>query len=141
MHLQNFPFPPCHDLTVSTPCRILLSPIILPKKLACHPLKSIFYKKIYPILSGGRHYRIQLQNIPNAKILTKCHNTILCKNTLQIYNDIVTGYCKNIELNFHKYYLNSSICVWRNLVVQMVGRSHQWSLHSKMFLQLKTIPQ
>ena len=33
-----------------------------------------------------------------------------------------------MDLNFHKYYLNSSICVLRSLVFQVVGRSHWCSL-------------
>ena len=46
------------------------------------------------------------------------------------------------HVNFHTYYLSSAICVWRNLVFQILGRSHQWSLYLRLLgkgLQLKTI--
>ena len=44
-------------------------------------------------------------------------------------------------MNFHTYYLNSSICVWKSLVFQIVERSHWWSQYLRMLgkcLQLKT---
>ena len=44
-------------------------------------------------------------------------------------------------LNVHIYYLNTSMCVWKNLVFQIVGRSHWWSLYLRMLeksLLLKT---
>ena len=34
----------------------------------------------------------------------------------------------SVSLNFHKCQLNSPIGVWRNLVLQIVGRQHLWSL-------------
>ena len=39
---------------------------------------------------------------------------------------------RTVSLNFHIYYLNSSICAWKNLVFQIVERSHQWSLYLRM---------
>ena len=49
-----------------------------------------------------------------------------------------------VSLNFHTYYLNSSICVWRSLVFQIVGKSHRWSMNLRMLgrgLKLKTTSQ
>ena len=49
-----------------------------------------------------------------------------------------------VSLNFHKYYLNSSTCVWRSLVFQIVGKSHWWSMNLRMLgrgLKLKTTSQ
>ena len=34
----------------------------------------------------------------------------------------------SLSLNFHTYWLNCSICVWKSLVFQIVGSSHQWGL-------------
>ena len=38
-------------------------------------------------------------------------------------------------LNFHTYYLNYSISVSTSLVFQIVGRSHRWSLYSRMLVE------
>ena len=37
-----------------------------------------------------------------------------------------------MNLNFNTYQLNSSICVWRSLVFQILGRSGWWSLYLRM---------
>ena len=41
---------------------------------------------------------------------------------------------KSGSLNFHAYWLNSSICIWRNFVVQTAEKYYLWYLHRSCIL-------
>ena len=40
-----------------------------------------------------------------------------------------------VSPSFHTYLLSSSICVWRNLLFQTIGRSHLWFLYLRLLVR------